>query len=465
MKYIKYLILFFIVTSCYGPQPLYKEILKENYEYIEARLESGADPNYKSRKGVSPLVMVIDKGEYKKAELLLKYSARVDTDWNKKSILYSLLSKRWKDDKTPQEFFDLLSKLIEIDKESGFELFNYETIYTAKAIYLSFHSERIFKFLLEKGVPFDSNSNIFDQSVAVYALKSNADPKVIDYLLDMNPKLVENRYFPIALSNYEKRDELKHREILEPFFVSQNLENNKTKDTIFIPDYSINSLSKYEYFNEVLEHWNNSPDYLIDIKSGMLDNYCSLLEFVVLLEKSNTKYSKYSRYEYGNSSFYTNCNYLNKKTKLCSHKIVIYPSELVDSLSILHFASILDRDDKIEEIVLNKKISPNIKTKKGITPLMIASWLGNVGVIEVLLKNGANIDEISHYNQTALFFAVTNRQYNAVKLLLSRGANINHSDIFQNRALHFAKWNSDSKMIEILKEHNSEESLNIFSQK
>ncbi len=460
MRFIKFTILTLFMIGCYGPKPLYKEILKENYDYIALRLEQGADPSYKTKKGLSPLMMTINEKDYNIALLLVKNGANLETGWNGINIIKSTLQNSYSDENLSKEYFDLLAELIDIDKKDNFRLFQEKKGYfDVEAIYHSLHSYKIFKFLLDKGVPFEIKNEPNGSSIIIYALYYQADPKVIDYLLKLDPTLINQASFPLYLSKYSRKHELENSTMFDKFIVK----NGESIDNFAI-EYSFKTLSNSEYFDKVIEKISGDYNFLIKIGNSTLDKYISLLNFAVIVEKLNSSYSKYSRYQYRRNDFDLSCSYVGEKAKYCSKIITISPNELIDEISLLHFASALDRDDLIEKLIIDKKISPNIKSKKGITPLIIASWFGNISVIEILLENGANIEDVSHYQQTALFFAVQNRQYHAVEYLISKGANINHLDIYKNLPIQFAKWNFDEKMLSTLKKHKSDERDNIFTE-
>lgn len=67
--------------------------------------------------------------------------------------------------------------------------------------------------------------------------------------------------------------------------------------------------------------------------------------------------------------------------------------------------------------------------KTGLTPLHIATRNGHYGIVEALLKYGANPNKKDlEYGFTALLIASYNGNYSVVKLLLDKGANPNESE-------------------------------------
>jgi ankyrin repeat protein len=63
--------------------------------------------------------------------------------------------------------------------------------------------------------------------------------------------------------------------------------------------------------------------------------------------------------------------------------------------------------------------------KEGIFPLFHAAYGGNIEAMEDLLDNGADIDEVTHGHETALYAAVNQRKIGAARLLLERNAKPN----------------------------------------
>lgn len=65
------------------------------------------------------------------------------------------------------------------------------------------------------------------------------------------------------------------------------------------------------------------------------------------------------------------------------------------------------------------------------TPLMICaieSWPTSLTFMELLLRNGARVNDMQHWNHTALYYAVQQGRYRKAKLLLKYKANVNIFD-------------------------------------
>jgi len=67
----------------------------------------------------------------------------------------------------------------------------------------------------------------------------------------------------------------------------------------------------------------------------------------------------------------------------------------------------------------------DLADKKGITPLMWASYLGQYYITETLLSENASINELSNDNRSALMFAINATEEDIVTLLIQKGADFN----------------------------------------
>ncbi|XP_034934582.1 serine/threonine-protein phosphatase 6 regulatory ankyrin repeat subunit C-like [Chelonus insularis] len=112
----------------------------------------------------------------------------------------------------------------------------------------------------------------------------------------------------------------------------------------------------------------------------------------------------------------------------------------------LHFVSnsnkqFIDRDferAQIARAIIDSGAFVNAKTRSGITPLHAAVLQGFYRIAEVLLTNGAEVDEFVSMHRTALFYAAYNTHPEVVKLLLMYGADINILDDVGKSALDMA---------------------------
>ncbi|RIA93421.1 hypothetical protein C1645_677435, partial [Glomus cerebriforme] len=89
--------------------------------------------------------------------------------------------------------------------------------------------------------------------------------------------------------------------------------------------------------------------------------------------------------------------------------------------------------------------------KQGETALYLASALGNVRVVKLLLKNNANPNICNGDNVTPLIISSYNGHTDTVKALLDKGGvNINYQDNLWKTALSFAALEGHPQIVELL---------------
>ena len=78
--------------------------------------------------------------------------------------------------------------------------------------------------------------------------------------------------------------------------------------------------------------------------------------------------------------------------------------------------------------LLQRGGDPNIRNKKGATPLQMATALGFTEGVAALIKGGASIDIADQTGETPLFTAVHARNVALVRLMLEKGADPDRTD-------------------------------------
>ena len=78
--------------------------------------------------------------------------------------------------------------------------------------------------------------------------------------------------------------------------------------------------------------------------------------------------------------------------------------------------------------LLQRGADPNIRNKKGLTPLQLATALSFTEGVEALIKGGANVNVNDQTGETPLIAAVHSRNVALVRLLLEKGALPDHND-------------------------------------
>lgn len=78
--------------------------------------------------------------------------------------------------------------------------------------------------------------------------------------------------------------------------------------------------------------------------------------------------------------------------------------------------------------LLQRGADPNIRNKKGVTPLQLATSLSFTEGVDALIKGGASVNVSDQTGETPLIAAVHARNVAMVRLLLEKGADPDHND-------------------------------------
>lgn len=78
--------------------------------------------------------------------------------------------------------------------------------------------------------------------------------------------------------------------------------------------------------------------------------------------------------------------------------------------------------------LLQRGGDPNIRNKKGLAPIQLATALGFIDGVEALIKGGASVNVADQTGETPLIAAVHARNPELVRLLLAKGADPDRND-------------------------------------
>ena len=123
----------------------------------------------------------------------------------------------------------------------------------------------------------------------------------------------------------------------------------------------------------------------------------------------------------------------------------------------IHYAA-GENDSKGLEILLRRGVDVNTLSKKdNATPLQIASVMGNLDIIIILLKKGALINLRNNAGLTALHYASLNGYLECVKYLIDNGADINAKCINGNTPIMGALMKNQQEIIALLRDNGARE--------
>jgi ankyrin repeat protein len=112
------------------------------------------------------------------------------------------------------------------------------------------------------------------------------------------------------------------------------------------------------------------------------------------------------------------------------------------------------RDLTWMSFLLGKGANPNLKDVRGRTPLVIASDMGFVEGVQLLVNSKARVDESNDAGETPLISAVHRRQTEMMRILLKAGANPDKADNSGRSAREYAKLDGDgSQLVAIIEEN------------
>jgi ankyrin repeat protein len=99
----------------------------------------------------------------------------------------------------------------------------------------------------------------------------------------------------------------------------------------------------------------------------------------------------------------------------------------------------------------------NLLDDGGLTPLHLAVLHCHTNVVDLLLKNGADVNHEGKDNETPLHLAAQEGCIDAVSMLLEKGANVNPHDRQRRTPLTRAKqWHQDVT-VEFIRQHGGTE--------
>lgn len=107
--------------------------------------------------------------------------------------------------------------------------------------------------------------------------------------------------------------------------------------------------------------------------------------------------------------------------------VIVNTKDLSTGETALHIV-VARRDSTWTGFLLQKGANPNLRDKKGVTPLLLATQLRFVEGARVLLSKNADVNGTNNQGETALIRAVQLRDSEMTRLLLNNGADPDRTD-------------------------------------
>ncbi|CAL1527425.1 unnamed protein product, partial [Lymnaea stagnalis] len=104
----------------------------------------------------------------------------------------------------------------------------------------------------------------------------------------------------------------------------------------------------------------------------------------------------------------------------------------------------------IVELLIKNQANVNEKTTLGYTALYVASQNGHKDIVKFLIKNQANVNEKTKTGSTALYIASQNGHKDIVEFLIKNQANVNEKTTGGYTALYVASHNGHKDIVELL---------------
>lgn len=118
---------------------------------------------------------------------------------------------------------------------------------------------------------------------------------------------------------------------------------------------------------------------------------------------------------------------------------------------------------EIVDLLLKHGANPNAQDAEGRPPMHSVAWTGNSKVGHRLLEaNGVNIDLACHQGATALSIAAQEGHANIVKMLLEKGANPNHIDKYGRSLVKVAGKHGHFNIVRILESYGADPYLGLL---
>lgn len=469
-------------------------ISKNNTEIVKLLVDNGADININTEKilkilsksgNIQLLNIILDKissFEYKLSageEDFLSIASKL----GKKEVIEILLKNRDKLKITDEQIYKALLLSIENGHKDIYEILktqDSERKYIDEIIskkekpiiysYLLLNTSvtgniEIAKKLIENGADINQSASSMNYNPYSYIsdVRSNSTPltlatkynhiDMVHFLISKGAKL---EFFTFnILENTIKNDNKDMLNLLMLYKIALNDLNNKKKSALSVAIEN----KKFELANILIDNGaninfrdvNNKSILGLAIESG--NN-----ELILRLVQREANINDEDTYIYLS-------NFIKSGNKDLLEVFFKYGSDINvkvnDNNTLLMEALKYSQEEVAELLIVKDSSNINDKNKNGDTALMFAVSNKNLTpiIINKLIQKGSNINSENNQSETALILALKNEQYEIARLLISNGADINVSDIDNNTPLILAVKNRDISSIKLMIEKNVDKEI------
>ncbi len=124
-----------------------------------------------------------------------------------------------------------------------------------------------------------------------------------------------------------------------------------------------------------------------------------------------------------------------------------------DFWTCLHWAVEMGHRDLVEIFLDADPLLLNMKTREGLSCINIAAWRGDDKMVQLLLQQGAEIDDKTKWGETPLHHAVTFGHAKVCAILLKAGADAHSEDRLKRTPYQIAMQKGTKQVREILSQY------------
>jgi len=128
-----------------------------------------------------------------------------------------------------------------------------------------------------------------------------------------------------------------------------------------------------------------------------------------------------------------------------------------ESWTCLHWAVEMGHTNMVTLLLDSEPLLLNMKTREGLSPINIAAWRGDKRMVELLINQGAEIDDKTKWGETPLHHAVTFGHSDVCELLLSHGADPNTEDRLKRTPAQIATQKGTKNVQKILEKYTKKD--------